>query len=282
MKNTIKNLFIVITFAIIMIASIEIVAFAAEEKTLTCPADSGTLEAELCKVYPSGIKWSETETTECKYSTSIDVNGVQKTVYLNTKPSTSNLGVQMNDKGGLEIEGIEDIEGIGSSDNKYDSDGLYVSENGYWVTDGEETNFKAFGISYINEFGEVVIITLDGNVIKVGKLDSNTNLNPIITISNDGYFIVNDVKTEYKAFEQNSGNSTIEISADGYWIINGVKTGYKVSTSDVSTDTSANNESDMLKMMLVITIVAILLIIIIKLSLLHLINKKKEKTSTRS
>ena len=57
-----------------------------------------------------------------------------------------------------------------------------------------------------------------------------------IEISEDGYWIINGNKTEYKAIAQNGkdGNDgvtpTIEISEDGYWVINGIKTEYSVNS----------------------------------------------------
>ena len=53
-----------------------------------------------------------------------------------------------------------------------------------------------------------------------------------IEISNDGYWVIDGVKTEYKAVAEDGVTPTIEISADGYWVINGEKTEYKASGVD--------------------------------------------------
>ena len=53
---------------------------------------------------------------------------------------------------------------------------------------------------------------------------------PTLTVSEDGYWVVNGVKTEYKALGQGGDDGitpAIEISSDGYWVINGVKTEHK-------------------------------------------------------
>ena len=70
---------------------------------------------------------------------------------------------------------------------------------------------------------------------------------PTIEISADGYWVINGVKTEYKAVGQDGKDGekgdtgadgtdgdtpVVTISADGYWIINGVKTEYKAVGQD--------------------------------------------------
>lgn len=66
---------------------------------------------------------------------------------------------------------------------------------------------------------------------------------PTIEISDDGYWIINGVKTEHKAIgtdgkdgkdgeDVDSITSTIAISDDGYWIINGIKTAHKAIGTD--------------------------------------------------
>jgi len=55
----------------------------------------------------------------------------------------------------------------------------------------------------------------------------------VITISADGYWVINGEKTDVKAEgtkgeQGTSGNTpTVEISADGFWVINGIKTDVK-------------------------------------------------------
>ena len=53
-----------------------------------------------------------------------------------------------------------------------------------------------------------------------------------IEISEDGYWVIDGVKTQYVAVAKDGANGidgatpTIDISNDGYWVINGIKTGY--------------------------------------------------------
>ncbi|MBQ7355921.1 MAG: leucine-rich repeat domain-containing protein [Clostridia bacterium] len=55
-------------------------------------------------------------------------------------------------------------------------------------------------------------------------------LKPTITVSDDGYLVVNGMKTEYEVNEEDV--ITIE---DGYLVVNGVKTEYEVNKADVIT-----------------------------------------------
>lgn len=48
-----------------------------------------------------------------------------------------------------------------------------------------------------------------------------------VGISDDGYWVINGVKTEHKSIGADGTTPTITISADGYWVINGTKTEYK-------------------------------------------------------
>ena len=75
--------------------------------------------------------------------------------------------------------------------------------------------------------------------------DGKDGVSPTIAISEDGYWIINGVKTEHKAIGADGKDGldgavgrdghdgvdgvtpTIEISDDGYWVINGVKTEYR-------------------------------------------------------
>ena len=61
-------------------------------------------------------------------------------------------------------------------------------------------------------------------------------ITPTIEISDDGYWVVNGVKTEHTALGTDGApgtqgapgyTPTIEISSDGYWVIDGVKTNLK-------------------------------------------------------
>lgn len=58
----------------------------------------------------------------------------------------------------------------------------------------------------------------------------NQTIEPTITVSEDGYVIVNGVKTEHKVHTE----PTITV-VDGYVAVNGVKTEYEVNTADIIT-----------------------------------------------
>lgn len=103
-----------------------VVVCATLASALTIPAFAGTVAgctpgidsidemlcAKLQTIYgtTSNIEFSKTETETCKYSTSIDLNGIQTTVFLSQKPTTGDVGIQMGSDGQLVIDGI-------SSDN---------------------------------------------------------------------------------------------------------------------------------------------------------------------
>ena len=78
---------------------------------------------------------------------------------------------------------------------------------------------------------------VDGKDGVNGK-DGKDGATPTVEISNDGYWIINGVKTEYKAIGTDGKDGvdgatpTVEISNDGYWVINGAKTEYKAIGTD--------------------------------------------------
>lgn len=90
---------------------------------------------------------------------------------------------------------------------------------------------------------------------KDGK-DGKDGVTPTIEISDDGYWIINGVKTEYKAIGTDGKDGvdgkdgidsitpTIEISDDGYWIINGVKTEHKAIGIDGKDGVNGTNGKD--------------------------------------
>ena len=100
---------------------------------------------------------------------------------------------------------------------------------------------------FIDDNGDLLVILSDGSNVNCGKVkgsdgkDGIDGVTPTIEISSDGYWIINGVKTEYKAIGVDGTDGkdgvdgvtpTIEISSDGYWVINGVKTEYKAIGAD--------------------------------------------------
>ena len=110
MKTTMfKRVFAMLAVVVLLVASLCTTAFAAEHEIKSCgTSDPGPLCDKLQSIYgtTSTIKYSTTETEDCKYSTSVDVEGIQTTVYLTQKPTTGNVGVQMGENGQLIVDGI--------------------------------------------------------------------------------------------------------------------------------------------------------------------------------
>ena len=100
-----------------------VVLCATLASALAVPAVAGTiagctpgvdsLDEMLCSklqsIYgtTSNIEFSKTETEVCKYATSVEINGIQTTVFLSQKPTTGSVNVQMGSNGQLVIEGIQ-------------------------------------------------------------------------------------------------------------------------------------------------------------------------------
>jgi predicted CopG family antitoxin len=69
----------------------------------------------------------------------------------------------------------------------------------------------------------------------------NHGTSTTITISDDGYWVIDGVKTGFKAIGEDGSHgtsTTITISDDGYWIIDGEKTGFKAIGEDGSHGTT--------------------------------------------
>lgn len=89
---------------------------------LTVPAVAGTIAgctpginsvdemlcSKLQSIYGtnSNIEFSKTATEVCKYATSVEINGIQTTIFLSQKPTSGSVDVQMGSNGQLIIEGI--------------------------------------------------------------------------------------------------------------------------------------------------------------------------------
>ena len=117
-----------------------------------------------------------------------------------------------------------DLKGLPGKDGKDGQNGANgvtptVSEDGYWVVNGQKTDIKARGN--------------DGQPGAPGQPGANGQT-PTITISEDGYWVINGQRTTEKA-RGNDGQSgapgrpgadgqtpTISINEAGYWVINGV------------------------------------------------------------
>ena len=160
-----------------------------------------------------------------------------------------------------------DLKGLPGKDGKDGQNGANgvtptVSEDGYWVVNGQKTDIKARGNDgQPGANGVTPTISKDGYwVVNGQKTDIKARGNdgqpgapgqpgangqtPTITISEDGYWVINGQRTTEKA-RGNDGQSgapgrpgangqtpTITISEDGYWMINGQKTTEKARGND--------------------------------------------------
>ena len=160
-----------------------------------------------------------------------------------------------------------DLKGVAGKNGKDGKDGANgvtptVSEDGYWVVNGQKTDIKARGNDgQPGANGVTPTISEDGYwVVNGQKTDIKARGNdgqpgapgqpgangqtPTITISEDGYWVINGQKTTEKARGNdgqpgapgrpgaNGQTPTITISEDGYWMINGQKTTEKARGND--------------------------------------------------
>ena len=113
---------------------------------------------------------------------------------------------------------------------------IEISADGYWVLNGTKAEYKAVGTD--GKDGTDGTPGKDGEDGKDGAPgkdgeDGKDGVTPTIEISADGYWVINGVKTEYKAVGTDGkdgvdGTSpSISIDKDGYLVLNGVKTEYK-------------------------------------------------------
>jgi hypothetical protein len=99
------------------------------------------------------------------------------------------------------------------------------------LDDGFELVGKEDGNLGIAEENAIPYIGANGNWW-YGTLDSGYKAVPSITVSEDGYWVINGLPTEYKATAENGVSSKVEIGEDGFWYINDVKTRYKAQAVD--------------------------------------------------
>ena len=116
MKTTMfKRVFAMLAVVVLLVCSFATTAFADTALNATTPTDDPAttyneklVHEKLVEIYgaKAGISYSFTETDLCKYASSVQVDGVQVTVYLSQKPTTGEVGVQMGEDGKLVIDGI--------------------------------------------------------------------------------------------------------------------------------------------------------------------------------
>ena len=83
----------------------------------------------------------------------------------------------------------------------------------------------------IDENNNIVVIYDNGNQETVGNLTDEDIVNHVtsITISQDGFFVINGIKTTTKV-----NFSSVTISSDGYYVIDGIKTSIKVGFDSIT------------------------------------------------
>jgi hypothetical protein len=117
MKTTMfKRVFAMLAVVVLLVCSFATTAFADTALSAATPTDDSNtptvneklVHEKLVEIYgaKAGISYSYTETDLCKYASSVQVDGVQVTVYLSQKPTTGEVGVQMGEDGKLVIDGI--------------------------------------------------------------------------------------------------------------------------------------------------------------------------------
>ncbi len=142
-----------------------------------------------------------------------------------------------------------------------------ISSDGYWVINNVKTSIKAKGengengangadgtsgksayeIAVENGFVGTEAEWLESLKGQDGK-DGQNGVTP--TISSDGYWVINNVKTNVKARGEDGADGadgvapTIEISLDGYWVINNVKTNVKAEGTNGADGKNGANGTD--------------------------------------
>ena len=117
-----RNSFLTKIMAILMIAvlmtSFMVVGASAETKDAfgnitisgcdTENENTGAICTKLLAMFDdeSKVQFNTDETSICKYATSVEVKGAMTTVYLSQKPTTGDIGVSIDDDGGLVVDGI--------------------------------------------------------------------------------------------------------------------------------------------------------------------------------
>ena len=152
------------------------------------------------------------------------------------------------------INGIDGVNGVDGKDGKDGKDGvtptIEISEDGYWVINGVKTEYVAIGKDGAQgeqgiqgEQGAQGIQGVQGAQGAQGiqgaqgaqGIQGEQGVAPTIEISEDGYWIINGVKTEYVAIGKDGagyapgagGANKVEI-IDGFVWVNGINTGFEV------------------------------------------------------
>lgn len=143
-------------------------------------------------------------------------------------------------------DGQDGTDGKDGQDGEDGKDGITptieISEDGYWIINGEKTNVKAEGqdgangadgkTPYVGENGNWFIDGVDTGIPATGQdgIDGEDGITPTIEINEDGYWVINGQVTEIKA-EGSDGNSPF-IGENGNWWIGDEDTGVVANPSE--------------------------------------------------
>lgn len=118
MKTTfMKRVFAMLAVVVLLVSMCSVSALAYGNTTDTtldkCDSVKDAVDKKICQKLADEYGKSDAITMAtkaasdtAKYSTSVQIDGVQRTVYLSVKPSTGDIGVSMGSDGKLEIDGI--------------------------------------------------------------------------------------------------------------------------------------------------------------------------------
>lgn len=86
-------------------------------------------------------------------------------------------------------------------------------------------------VAYAEEEG-ITPLSYEAWLLSVKGEKGDDGLTPTVEISDDGFWVINGIKTEHKAKGETGNAAVVEISSDGYWVINGIKTEDKATDAD--------------------------------------------------
>ena len=146
--------------------------------------------------------------------------------------SSSLYGPKTKDGWGNSVLNLKGIKGDKGDNGTNGQDGITptISEDGYWVVNGQKTNIVAVNKPHIGRNGNWWIGNEDLGVKAKGEKgqDGQNGRTPVLSII-DGFWAIDDVKTTTKVQGDKGQNGqdgrtpTLSI-IDGFWAIDGVKT----------------------------------------------------------
>ena len=146
--------------------------------------------------------------------------------------SSALYGPKTKDGWGSSVLNLKGIKGDKGDNGTNGQDGITptISEDGYWVVNGQKTNIVAVNKPHIGRNGNWWIGNEDLGVKAKGEKgqDGQNGRTPVLSII-DGFWAIDGVKTTTKAQGEKGQNGqdgrtpTLSI-IDGFWAIDGVKT----------------------------------------------------------